>query len=623
MCGIAGVVDALGADRGALERSALAMLHRGPDDMNVWTKGPIGVAHTRLAIIDRSNGAQPIISDGGKYVVVFNGEIYNHHELRAGLLADGYPLRTECDSEVLPYLYDAHGPQMVELLQGMFAFAIIDVDRGELFLARDRLGKKPLYLASEPRGAAFASTLDALRPMLRHRPFIDPQAVAEYLVLQYVPANLSPWCGVEKIEPGTWVRWRQGSIERRRYWTPPTPSTRSGIDRARGTDEIRSRIRRAVAARLESEVPLGVFLSGGLDSSIVVAEMCALGVRPRTFSVGFQQAEFDERRFAEMVAQRFDTDHKTLVPEMDVEVLFRRFTQAYDEPFADSSALATLAVAEAASRDVTVVLTGDGGDELFGGYDRYRVHHLAERFEWLPPMVRRSVAALGVGSAKVLRSDRLASASRFLAHEAWEGYRDRMCHFDPLEARAVLSERVRDVVDTSSPHHRLDRLRAKGMSPAGRAWMPWVDAQTYLPDDLLTKMDRATMSVGVEARSPFLDSDLWAYVAGLPRSSLLNARQGKMILRDAYRGVLPAPILDRPKKGFGVPIADWMRGQLRTEVHDLLIDPAEPAGGLLNGSEVRKLVRAFLDGQDEGTARVWNLLALAGWCAARDAQARE
>jgi asparagine synthase (glutamine-hydrolysing) len=590
--------------------------HRGPDEANTWAHERFGLAHTRLAIIDRAHGAQPIQSLDGRYVLVFNGEIYNHHELRQELITRGYPIRTRCDSEVLPYLYDAEGPSMVERLRGMFAFAILDIEAEELFLARDRLGKKPLYFASTPLGVSFASTLDALEPLLPSRPSLNPQAIAEYLMLQYVPSGMSPWCGVEKVEPGTWIRWRSGSTEHHRYWAPPIPkdSTLTDHENARS---LRDRIREAVAVRLESEVPVGVFLSGGLDSSVVVAEMRALGVKPRTFSVGFEQEGFDERSFADMVARRFDTEHQTLIPEMDVQELFRRFTTAYDEPFADSSALATLAVAEAASHHVTVVLTGDGGDELFGGYDRYRVHRVAERAASIPTVVRRSGAAVGASAAHVTHSHRLAGAARFVSSDPWEAYRRRMFHFQPTDALAMLSEHVRDSVDILAPVRRFDGLREIGSSDGGRLWVPWVDAQTYLPDDLLTKMDRATMAFGVEARSPFLDQELWRYVSGFPRTSLVGLRRGKLILREAYREVLPAAVLRRSKKGFGVPIASWMRTHLRGAVCDLLMRADEPVGGLLDAAAVRRLTSEFLGGADEHQVRIWNLLALSGWFHAR------
>ena len=608
MCGLAGVLGAGPADRDALERALQAIRHRGPDELNVWTEGRVGLAHARLSIIDRAHGSQPMITPDGRYVVAFNGEIYNHHELRADLVRRGYPMRTACDTEILPSLYAADGPAMVERLRGMFAFAVVDLHEREVFLARDGFGKKPLYAAPSRDAIAFGSTLDAVLPLLATSPDLDPQTVAEYLVLQYVPAERTPWAGVEKIPPGHWMRWRDGHVERHRYWAPPPPLVREqSADVARVRAEVRERIRGAVERRLESEVPLGVFLSGGLDSSVVVAEMAALGLKAQTYAVGFEQGDLDERPYAEMVAHRFETDHHALVPETDVPALFARMTQAYDEPFADSSALATLAVAEAASHHVTVVLTGDGGDELFGGYDRYRAHAMARRIgERLGPLTRPTVA-VGRGAARLANNDRAVAAAAFVG-DPWAGYRDHLFHFQPHELGGLLT--ANGSLDPQAPLRRLDDLWA---CKDGRRWMPWLDAQTYLPDDLLTKMDRATMAFGVEARSPLLDEDLWAYVAGLPRPLLMDHRHGKKILREAYRDVLPEPILTRAKRGFGVPVAAWMRTHLRETVGDLLLAPSTLLDGLLDPAATRTLVGGFLEGDDRRTTRVWNLLALAGW----------
>ena len=612
MCGLAGIVGGQAPDRDALHRALDAIRHRGPDALQVWTQDGVGLAHARLSIIDRAHGSQPMVSADGRFVVAFNGEIYNHHELRRDLIARGYPLTTTCDTEVLPYLYALEGPAMVERLRGMFAFAIVDLHAREVFLARDGFGKKPLYAAPRGDSLAFASTLDGLLPLLPGTPSIDPQTIAEYLVVQYVPESRTPWLGVEKIPPGTWMRWCGGDIERRRYWTPPRCDA---TEPRSGEAEIRSGLRRGIRAsverRLESEVPLGVFLSGGLDSSIVVAEMAELGHRAKTFSVGFDQDRLDERPFAQMVASRFDTDHHVLVPDADVSALFSKMTTAYDEPFADSSALATLAVAQAAKEHVTVVLTGDGGDELFGGYDRYRALALGRRIGAMLGPLARPAVSVAHRAARLSGAAKLSAAASFV-DDPWAGYRDHLFHFAPSEVGALISV---EGVDPWAAVRRMDQLWS-GTTP-GRPWVPWVDAQTYLPDDLLTKMDRATMAFGIEARSPLLDEDLWAYVAGIPRAMLIDGRVGKKILRRAYTDVLPAPILSRSKQGFGVPIATWIRSQLRPAVEDLLLGPAEPVGGLLDATTTRRLVQAFLQGDDRLTTRAWNLLALAGWHDAR------
>ncbi|MGH2590922.1 MAG: asparagine synthase (glutamine-hydrolyzing), partial [Actinomycetota bacterium] len=378
MCGIAGVIaadPALPIDEAPLWEAAKLLHHRGPDGSSVWAEAGVGLSHTRLAIIDRAHGEQPMFSKDGRYVVVFNGEIYNHHELRRDLESHGYRLTTRCDTEVLLYLYDWLGEAMVERLRGMFAFVVFDRRERRALLGRDRFGKKPLYFTGADGALRFASTLDALRSLLPASPDLDIGAIAQYLVLQYVPSPLSPYRGIEKLSPGHCATWSTGAIVPRRYWEPPARSVAPGTaDKREAAARVRELIGEAVRIRLESEVPLGVFLSGGLDSSTLVAEMASAGPTPKTYSVGFKHASFDETRYARIVAERFGTDHLELVADEDAPKLFEQLVRYYDEPFADSSALATLAVAEAAADHVTVILTGDGGDEMFGGYTRYALY---------------------------------------------------------------------------------------------------------------------------------------------------------------------------------------------------------------------------------------------------------
>ncbi|MEX2203951.1 MAG: asparagine synthase (glutamine-hydrolyzing) [Actinomycetota bacterium] len=613
MCGIAGVLG-LDVDADALRDSCAAMRHRGPDGDAIWQDRDIGLAHTRLAIIDRAGGTQPMFSADDRYVVVFNGEIYNHRELRRELERSGGRFRTNSDTEVLLGLYARDGAEMVERLRGMFSFVVVDRLERTALLARDRFGKKPLCFAELGDGLAFASTLDALRPLLPSTPAVNLEAIAHYLVLQYVPAPLSAWTGVQKLPPGHVAQWRKGRLEVRRYWSPPERVANAEIDRDEAAEHLRQLVHEAVTVRLESEVPLGVFLSGGLDSSVVVAELATNGTAPATFSVGFKRKEFDETSYARMVADRFGTQHHELVADDDPVTLFEELTRAYDEPFADSSALATLAVAKAASEHVTVVLTGDGGDELFGGYTRYASYRQAERMHRrLGPLAwPASIAAAAAG--KSFRIPRLSSGSRWV-RDPWSGYRNALFHFPPAQVRALLRPEALDGIDPTAPEQALDGLWEN--APQRVSTLSWIDQSTYLPHDLLVKMDRATMSSSLEARSPLLDHELAAYAATLPESLLFDDGEGKALVRYAYRKVLPTEVLTRPKMGFGVPLGSWLRTELRPLVQELLLSDGSPLGQWIRPERIRPMVAAVLRGSDDDRWKVWNLLALAGWAQAR------
>jgi asparagine synthase (glutamine-hydrolysing) len=618
MCGIAGVLGG-SVDPASLDAACGAMTHRGPDGASTWSGPQVGLAHTRLAIIDRAGGAQPMLTPDGRFVVVFNGEIYNHRDLRRELEAHGVRFRTSSDTEVLLQLYARYGATMVERLRGMFAFAVVDLLERTALLARDRFGKKPLCYRDWDGTFAFASTLDGLRPLMPATPTVDIAAIAQYLVLQYVPAPLTAWVGVRKLPPGHLAEWKDGSLTVRRYWEPPprdgSPTQIEGSDGA--VARVRELIRDAVTVRLESEVPLGVFLSGGLDSSVVVAELAAAGMTPATYSVGFKDAAFDESGYAQVVAERFGTEHHALIADDDPARLFEELTRVYDEPFADSSALATLAVAKVAREHVTVILTGDGGDEMFGGYARYAAFRRARRLgRRLGSLTRPAV--FGARVAGRLLGNRVLGAGSHWVADPWGGYRDALFHFPPDRMPSLLREDALDGIDPRAPVADLDGLWRR--SGHGTAGLLWVDEQTYLPEDLLVKMDRATMAHSLEARSPLLDHVLAGFASTLSEPQLFDdAGVGKSILRTAYRDVLPAPILQRDKMGFGVPLGSWLRNELRPHVDELLLSDAGPLWTWFRSETVRPLVRGMLDGDDGAIWQTWNLLALAGWIDANHA----
>lgn len=589
------------------------MRHRGPDGDAIWRDRDLGLAHTRLAIIDRDGGAQPMFSEDDRYVVVFNGEIYNHKALRRELERSGCRLRTNSDTEVLLGLYARDGVEMVEQLRGMFAFVVIDRLERTALLARDRFGKKPLCFAELGNGLAFASTLDALRPLLPATPDVSVEAIAHYLVMQYVPAPLSAWTGVQKLPPGYVAEWRAGILEVRGYWAPPKPVANAEANRDEAAEHLRQLVHDAVTVRLESEVPLGVFLSGGLDSSVVVAELASTGMAPATFSVGFKHKAFDETPYARLVADRFGTQHHELIADDDPPTLFEEFSRAYDEPFADSSALATLSVAKAAREHVTVVLTGDGGDELFRGYTRYALYRRAEWIHRRLGPLAWPASIIAAAAGRSLRRPKLSIGSRWV-RDPWSGYRRALFHFQPADVRALLHPAALDGIDTTAPEQALDGLWDD--APNRVSTLSWIDQSTYLPHDLLVKMDRATMSYSLEARSPFLDHELAAFAARLPDSLLLDG-DGKALVRYAYRKVLPTEILTRPKMGFAVPLGSWLRTELRPHVEELLLSDRGPLSRWLRPDRMRPMVTAVLRGDDRERRKVWNLLALAGWAEAR------
>jgi asparagine synthase (glutamine-hydrolysing) len=618
MCGIAGVLGS-DVDTRVLDASCEAMVPRGPDGSATWNAAGVGLAHTRLAIIDIAGGAQPMFTADGRYVVVFNGEIYNHRDLRRELEGHGVRFRTNADTEVLLHLYARDGASMVEHLRGMFAFAVVDLQGNRALLARDRFGKKPLCYAASNGSLAFASTLDALRPLLPGPPEVDVAAIARYLVLQYVPAPFTPWVGVRKLPPGHLAEWRDGRLDVRRYWAPPRRDSSAPLasvpeDAPR---RVRELIREAVRMRLESEVPLGVFLSGGLDSSVVVAELAACGVDAGTYSVGFKDAAYDESGYARLVAERFGTDHHELIADDDPRALFEEHTRAYDEPFADSSSLATLAVARAAREHVTVILTGDGGDELFGGYTRYAAYRRALRLHRrLGPLAGPAGFAARV-TGRLARSAWLTYGGSWVA-DPWSCYRDGLFHFQPRDLPSILRPEVLHGIEGSEPVADLEELWRDARP--GTPSLLWLDELTYLPEDLLVKMDRAAMAHSLEARSPLLDHVLATFASDLPESLLFDPDgRGKSVVRTAYCDVLPAPILQRDKMGFGVPIASWMRNDLRVSVEDLLLSHDGPLQPWFRPEVVRALAERFLQGDDGVRWKAWNLLSLAGWVRARHA----
>ena len=613
MCGIAGLVLAPGTepDRDVLGRMAAALAHRGPDEEAARVFGRAGFAFRRLSIIDVAGGAQPLANEDGTIQLVLNGEIYNHADLRAELEGRGHRFRTRSDAEVAVHGYEEWGDTVVGRLRGMFALALWDAPRQRLLLARDRLGKKPLVYFAGARGFVFASELRALleAPLVPRE--VDPVAIDQYLTWQYVPAPRTAFAGVSKLRPGHLLVLEEGRVTERAYWQPRLEPDEA-ISMEDGAAEVRRLLRDAVRVRLMSEVPLGAFLSGGVDSSAVVALMAEHGP-VRTFSVGFEEEGFSELPYARQVAERYGTEHTELVVRARAAEVLPRIVEHYGEPFGDSSALPTWYLAQATAGQVTVALNGDGGDELFGGYDRYALQSrtwAAQGVPGLPALARAGAAALGES-----RSPRAARYLRRLGSSPAESYARGISLLDPEEKRALYSQEMRRAVaghDVYAAFRRTFDAPVRG-SLLDRAMH--TDILTYLPDDLLAKVDIATMAHGLEGRSPFLDHPLVELALRLPSRLKRRGGEGKLVLRRAVADLLPAEILGRPKRGFGIPVSAWLRGELREMSEDVLFSASARRRPFFEAGAVRALFDAHVSGRADHGGRLWLMLMLELWCA--------
>jgi asparagine synthase (glutamine-hydrolysing) len=622
MCGICGILNfdpAAPVDPAVLKGMADLLAHRGPDGEGFHRDGPLGLGHRRLAIIDLSEAAaHPLPNEDETVWIVFNGEIYNFQALREELLGRGHVFRSKGDTETILHLYEEEGPACVRRLRGMFAFALWDARRRELVLARDRLGKKPLCYWHRPgRGFAFASEPKAFLADPEFRAEPDPAALHLYLTYQYVPAPRSAFRGVAKVPPAHVLRVRDGRVHLERYWTLPFAPKRPGRE-ADLAEELRARVTEAVRLRLISDVPLGAFLSGGVDSGAVVALMAGLNVGPvKTFSVGFVEPEYDELRYARQVAERFGTEHHEAVVRPDAVAILPKLVWHYNEPFADSSAVPSLYLAEMTRRHVTVALNGDGGDEAFAGYLRYRAARLARAFAAAPPPIRRALeaaAAVPAGRAKGLA----ARTQRFLRGAGLDPVRRYavwMSHFDDEQKAALCTPEFLARAEGAGTGFLAAAFAAAGGAGAAdpRDVLLSVDVATYLPEDLLVKMDIATMAFGLEARSPLLDHEVMEFAAALPPGLKLRGGTGKYLLKRAFADRLPPALLHRRKMGFGVPLDHWFRHELRDLAHDTLLGPRARTRGLFRPEAVARLLEEHTRGRAAWQYHLWNLLVLELW----------
>lgn len=619
MCGIVGILDLRGErsiDEALLARMNEMQFHRGPDEGGIHVERGIGLGHRRLSIIDLSGGHQPLFNEDGSVVVVYNGEIYNFSMLAEELTARGHVFRTQCDTEVIVHAWEEWGEDCLAHFRGMFAFALWDKNNSTLFCARDRLGIKPLYYAELADGHfIFASELKALteHPQLDRR--IDAAAVEDYFAYGYVPEPKTIFGQARKLPPGYSLKLVRGQPlpEPIQYWDVPF-KPHGSISDEDAQDELIARLREAVNVRLVAEVPLGAFLSGGVDSSAVVAMMAQLSDKPvNTCSISFADQSYDEAGFAQLVADRYRTDHHVETVNPDDLDLIDLLSGLYDEPYADSSAMPTYRVCELAKKSVTVALSGDGGDETLAGYRRYRWHVYEERMRGLlPGSIRRplfgflgQVYPKADWAPKVLRAK---STFESLARDSVEGYFHSVSILgDDLRARLFSEGFKRDL----QGYQAVEVLRAHAVrAPRGDplSFVQYLDMKTYLVGDILTKVDRASMAHALEVRVPILDHKLVEWISGLAPNVKLRGREGKYIFKKALEPYLPGDVLYRPKMGFAVPLARWFRGPLRQRVHDVVLGESLRATGLFNHAFLREVVEQHQSGRRDYSAAIWSLL---------------
>jgi asparagine synthase (glutamine-hydrolysing) len=602
MCGICGLYSPSSPPPAALVDDMRARIaHRGPDEGSTDAYGACVLGHQRLRVIDPERGYQPVASETGEVIAVFNGELYNFAELREDLAARGHDVRGYGDTPVLPHLYEEHGVDFVERLEGMFAFALWDRPRGRLVLARDRLGKKPLVWTRLPDGTfAFASELKAFHSLPSFRAEPDFAALDAYLALQYVPGARTGVRGVQRVAPASVLVVEGDALTERRYWRP-APADEQLTDEE-WLERVRGEVSRAVRRRLVADVPLGALLSGGIDSAIVVAHMAQAATEPvRTFTVGFSDERYDERPFARAVAERWSTRHEEVVLEPDAAETLPRVAAAFDEPLGDEAALPLFLICEAARREVTVALVGDGGDESFGGYERYVAMGLAGRIPG--PAAAAGARLLRALPARERRSS-VFRARRFLEAAATpraERYGQLMQVLTLAERSALWTAEAREEIGTLiSPGFLLGPQPADGITG-----LQLLDVETYLPGDLLPKSDIASMAHSLELRSPLLDHRVVELGVSLPES----LKRGKLALRRAFADDLPPPVAGRGKAGFGVPLARWFRGELR----ELAADALATDRGWFERAALDRLLADHAAGRADNGHRLWTLVMLELW----------
>jgi asparagine synthase (glutamine-hydrolysing) len=621
MCGIAGIFHletAKPVDPARLRKMTDSLVHRGPDGSGIWTAPGVGLGHRRLSIIDLEGGAQPMLTPDEAQVLCFNGEIYNFQDVRAELETYGHEFHTDSDSEVILYAWRQWGVDCLKRLNGMFVIAIYDQRTKQMFLARDRLGVKPLFYAPVSDGSIiFGSELKALlaNPLLRREPHLP--AVDDFLAFGYVPDQTSLLKGVKKLPAGHYMLLERGKPEPApiQYWDMDF-SQRSKASAGTLEEELVTLLKDAVGSRMIADVPLGAFLSGGVDSSAVVALMSEKSRRPvKTCSIGFDQQSLDETGYAQTIADRFQTDHRSRTVAADDYGLIDTLADHFDEPFADGSALPTYRVCELAREDVTVALSGDGADEALAGYRRHVFHHAEERVRGMVPQSFRGPVLGWLGNIYpkadwAPRPFRAKSTLLSLARSGAEGYAEAVGVTTPSQRHAIYSSDMIRRLDGYQGESQMIDLMENAPAQNGLDQAQYADMKMWLPGDILTKVDRTSMAVSLEAREPLLDYKLMEFAARLPSNLRVRKGQGKYLLKKSMERYLPQDILYRPKMGFVTPIAQWFRGPLADEARNISEAGALGRMGWFEPKALRKIADDHISGKSDNSRLLWQLLML-------------
>ena len=621
MCGITGFINANGSavDRSILERMNHAIIHRGPDEDGFYLDQNAGLAMRRLAIIDLASGQQPIYNADKTKAIVFNGEIYNYQTLRDDLEKLGHQFYTRSDTEVVIHLYDEYGEDCLSHLRGMFAIAIWDTREKTLFLARDRVGKKPILYSHQPNGdLIFGSEFSAVLQHPAVSREVDLEAIDSYMSFLCVPAPQTAFKQIRKLEPGHWLEWKAGAIETKRYWQPDF-SKKIKITEDEAIEETTRILRESTKLRLISEVPLGAFLSGGVDSSIVVALMAQESSTPvKTFSIGFDEEDFSELKYAKRVAEHVGAEYSEFIVRPNALDVLPTLVEHYGEPYADSSAIPTYYVAKETRKHVTVALNGDGGDESFAGYERYAAMRLAEAYHRIPKALRKVFveAPASLLPNSELKKNRLRDAKRFLQAADLtrnERYFHWVSTFRREAKQKAYTAEFASAVAGQNASHFLDDWFAKANGTGTLDATLLTDQMTYLPNDLLVKVDIATMANSLEARSPFLDHNVIEFAATLPESMKMGNFQTKSLLKKVAARLVPKEVVYRKKMGFGVPVGKWFRHEMKDFVRGVLLSEKSLQRGVVRPEVIEKYVDEHTSGQFDHSFQLWTLLMLELW----------